>query len=228
MKITATLSRYLARTYFGNMLLLLFALLAVIYLFDTVELIRRASKHADVPLSLLLQMSALKLPEVGQVLFPFAILFSAMFTFWQLTRRYELVVVRASGFSVWQFLAPVIGVAVFVGILQVTAINPIGSLFVGKFKQLERTYLKHEENQIAVFKEGLWLRQGIDEDVGGSAGESDDQDKGYVILHAVKIEQPHWILKDVTVLFFGEDDKFNTRMDSKQATLEKGRWRKVD
>ncbi|MCF6320014.1 MAG: LptF/LptG family permease, partial [Proteobacteria bacterium] len=86
---------------------LLVGLFAVIYLFDTVELIRRASKRGDIPISLILQMGLLKLPEVGQTIFPFAVLFSAMYTFWQLTRQYELIVVRASGFSVWQFLLPI-------------------------------------------------------------------------------------------------------------------------
>lgn len=100
MKMNLTLSRYLARAYFLNTLLLLAALLGIIYLFDTVELIRRASKIEQVPLGAVLRMGLFKLPEVGQVLFPFAILFGAMFTFWQLNRRSELVVLRASGFSV--------------------------------------------------------------------------------------------------------------------------------
>lgn len=211
MKITATLSRYLAKTYFYNMLMLLMALLAVIYLFDTVELLRRASKHADVSLGLVLQMGLLKLPEVGQVLFPFAILFSAMFTFWQLTKRYELVVVRSAGFSVWQFLAPIIGVAVAVGILQMAVINPIGSLLVGKFEQLENIYLKRENNQIAVFKEGFWLRQ------------STDENGGYVILHAERIDKP-WTLKNLTVFHFDNEDSFIKRINAKTATLETGRW----
>ena len=213
MKITTTLSRYLARSYFMNILLLLLALLAVIYLLDTVELLRRAGKHPDVSLSLVLQMSLLKLPEIGQLLFPFAILFSAMFTFWQLSRRSELVVVRASGFSVWQFLAPVIGVAVLVGIFQVTVFNPAGALLIGKYERLEQTYLNRQQNQIAIFREGLWLRQGLGE-----------EDKGYVILHAARVEQPHWVLKKVTVLYFDDNDRFESRVDARQATLEKGRW----
>ena len=101
MKITATLFRYLASTYLRNMASLLLALLMIVYLFDTVELIRRGSKFEDVPFTLMLQMGLLKLPEVGQVLFPFAILFSAMFTFWQFTKRSELIVVRSAGLSVW-------------------------------------------------------------------------------------------------------------------------------
>lgn len=216
-KITATLSRYLARTYLLNMVLLFLALLAVIYLFDTVELLRRATKRPDVPLSLVLQMGLLKLPEVSQLLLPFAILFSAMYTFWQLTRRHELVVVRAAGFSAWQFLAPVLAVAVAAGVLQMTVLNPLGSLLLGKFEQLERNYLSHDDSQIAVFKEGLWLRQATEPAVPG--GES-----GYVILHAAKINQADWVLRNVTVFFFDEADGFMRRLDAQTAVLQPGQW----
>lgn len=212
MKLTPTLSRYLARTYLVNMIFLFLALLAVVYLFDTVELLRRASKRTDVPLSLILQMALLKLPEVGQLLLPFAILFSAMFTFWQLTRRYELIVARAAGFSVWQFLAPVVAVALTVGFLQMTVINPLGALLVGRFKQLENIYLDRQESQIAVFKEGLWLRQ------------KGEEEKSYVILHAEKITKPGWVLKNLTVLYFDEQDSFLKRLDAREARLEPGRW----
>ena len=217
MKIPATLNRYMARSYILNFLLLLCALLAIIYLFDTVELIRRASKRDDIPLVLVLQMGFLKLPEVGQILFPFAILFSAMFTFWQFTRRHELVVFRAAGFSVWQFLAPILTVAVSLGLLQMMVINPLGSLFITKFEELERTYLSRQENQIAVFREGLWLRQ-------ATHAKNGDQADGYVILHAPRIEQPAWVLKNVSVLYFAEGDRFYQRLDADNARLETGNW----
>lgn len=210
MKISHTLSRYLAKNYMVNLILLTLALFSVIYLFDTVELLRRASKHTEIPLSLVLEMGLLKLPEVGQTILPFAVLFSAIFTFWQLTRRYELIVVRASGFSVWQFLAPVLAVAVAAGFLQMTIINPVGALLIGKFQQLEKTYLKQEENQIALLKEGLWLRQGTDH--------------GYMILHAGKINQADWSLQDTSVLFFDKSDQFLQRIDAPEAQLEKGQW----
>ena len=222
MNMTLTLCRYLARTYILNMIILLFALLGVIYLFDTVELIRRATKSEAVPLGLILQMGLLKLPEVGQLLFPFAVLFSAMFTFWQLNRRSELIVLRSSGFSVWQFLAPVIFVAFVIGALQITVINPVGSLFVSKYEQLENRYLDNEsDSQIAIFKEGLWLRQSSD---GQVLEDDDDVEKGYVILHARKVKALSWTLKDVTVFYFGENDSFLMRLDAPEAKLEPGRW----
>ncbi len=229
MKITTTLSKYLTKRYATNFLLLLGALLSIIYLFDTVELIRRASKHNDIPLILILQMGLLKLPEVTQTLLPFAILFSAMFTFWQLTRKYELIVVRASGFSIWQFLMPITLTSLFIGFTYMTVINPLGAVFIGKFEELERTHLKRQENQIAVFREGLWLRQTVlIESRTPRTNELDPKEneliKGYIILHAQKVKQPDWILQNVTVLYFTDNNDFLQRIDAQNASLQKDFW----
>ncbi len=229
MKITFTLSSYLAKRYVINLIILLIGLFAVIYLFDTVELIRRASKRGDIPISLVLQMGLLKLPEVGQTIFPFAVLFSAMYTFWQLTRQYELIVVRASGFSVWQFLLPISAVGILFGIMQMAVINPVGAVFIGKFEELERTHLKKEKNQIAVFREGLWLRQAI---LIESETESEEKQKvpdlslmqGYVIVHAQKVEQPQWKLQNVSVFYFTANNEFLQRVDAQSAILQKDFW----
>ncbi|MGH1397735.1 MAG: LPS export ABC transporter permease LptG [Alphaproteobacteria bacterium] len=210
MKITTTLSTYLAGLYLRNFVCLLLILLGIIYLFDTVELIRRGSKVDDLSLGLILSMGLLKLPEVGQILFPFAVLFGAMFTFWQLNRRYELIVVRAAGFSVWQLLAPVVAVAIVIGAFQIMVINPVGALLLGKFEQMERVHLEHKASQIAVFEEGLWLRQSTD--------------SGYVILNARNIRQADWRLRDVHVLYFDEADTFLQRVDAKSAMLKPGQW----
>jgi len=217
MTINMTFSRYIAFSYFRNTMFLLFALMGIIYLFDTVELLRRAGKFDDVPITLVLRMGLLKLPEVVQILFPFAILFGAMFTFWQLNRRQELVVVRSAGLSVWQFLTPVILVAILVGVLQISVFNPIGALLVGKYEQLESVYLKRDNNQIAIFKEGLWLRQSVD--LG-----TDYTEKGYVVLHATKIQQADWRLKQVKAIFFDKDDNFVSRLDTSYARLYDGHW----
>jgi len=221
MILSATLSRYLARSYILNLLFMTACLWGIIYLFDTVELLRRATKIDDFPLILVLQMGLLKLPDVGFTVFPFAILFAAMFTFWQLTRRYELVVVRSAGFSVWQFLAPIVGVAVLTGILILAVFNPLSALLIGKYEQLESRFLTQRQNEIALFDEGLWLRQGQMQGQGL-------QDSGYAILHAEAIQMPEWKLQKVMVLFFDEEDSFLRRLDATSAQLADGQWQFSD
>lgn len=204
------ISFYLAGTYLRNFFFLALMILGVVYLFDTVELLRRAAKFDDVPVFLVLQMGLFKLPEVGQMVLPFAVLFSAIFTFWQMTRRYELVAVRAAGLSIWQILGPIILSAFLIGVLQVAVINPFGALLIGKFETLESTYLKRQTSLVTLSKQGLWLKQ--------------DQDGGHVILHAGTIDSTNWVLKKIIVLFFDDAYSFSRRIDAKEAELQEGQW----
>ncbi|MCK6418303.1 MAG: LptF/LptG family permease, partial [Alphaproteobacteria bacterium] len=209
-RVTPTLAAYMAQRYIFNALVLLALLLVLVYFFDTVELLRRASKRQDIPLSLVLEMSLLKLPDVGQILIPFVILFSAMFTFWQLSRQHELVVMRASGFSAWQFLAPIIAIAFGFGLVQMTIINPLGAFLLTRYAQLEQTKLSAENNPVALLREGLWLRQPLDQ--------------GYVIIHVRSFMTEEWGLKDVTMLGFDQKDQLLQRIDAPRGKLEPGQW----
>lgn len=206
----STLSRYLAKIYAIAFLQLLGILLGIAYLFDTVELLRRAAKFQNVPISLTLQMGLLKLPEIGQIILPFAVLFSALYTFWLLARRHELVIVRAAGLSVWQFLAPIIGVAMFIGVFHMSVINPIGAMMIARYQVLEANYLQAKENTVSIGEQGLWLRQ--------KTGE------GGVIMHAQKVKMPEWQMADVTTFYFTAAGDFVRRLDAKSAKLEDGRW----
>ena len=78
--------RYIASSYLYNLIFIALVLLGLIMFFDIIELLRRASKFDNVPFWRVMQMAILKLPEVGQTIFPFVILFSAIFTFWHFNR----------------------------------------------------------------------------------------------------------------------------------------------
>lgn len=213
--VTSTLGRYIAKNYVQNFIGLLLGLLGIVYLFDTVELVRRTTKHSDLSISLAFEMGLLKLPEVGQILFPFAILFSGIYTFWKLTKNSELVVMRSAGVSVWQFITPVIASAVLIAILQVTAINPLGAVLISKFEELESKYLKRQTSEIAFFEQGFWLRQNL---------ERDNEDLGYIILHAEKVKQPDWQLQNAMLLQFDPEDELIQRIDAERGMLGDGRW----
>jgi lipopolysaccharide export system permease protein len=210
MKISKTFSRYMAKTYIWHLIILLAGLMGLIYFFDVIELLRRASKFDDVPLNLVFQMGFLKLPEVSQLLFPFAVLFSAIFTFWHLTQKLELIVVRAAGFSVWQFLLPIMVIAVFAGFLQMSVLNPLGAVFLGHYERLENVHLKRQKSEIAFLQDGLWLRQ--------------DYFDGYAILHMRDIKQPQWVFENVSGFFYDLDNNFLQRIDAEKSVLNNGAW----
>ncbi|HNQ92170.1 MAG TPA: LPS export ABC transporter permease LptG [Alphaproteobacteria bacterium] len=207
----STLFRYLARIYALNFVALWVLLIGVVSLFDMIELLRRAAKVDDVGFSLVFEMAALKTPEMAMVIAPFVVLFSALFTFWQLARRQELVVLRSSGVSVWQFLSPVVAVSMIVGVFIFSILDPVSAVFYGRYDHLEKTHLKREaDSVVALFDEGMWLKQTTSE--------------GHAILHAGSIELPEWRLHDVMVLFFDQKDVFSERLDASSAQLKSGNW----
>lgn len=210
MHASSTLYRYIGRQFVTWFFILLMIILAIILVLDMVELLRRAGAKPHITFGLILEMAALKLPQTGQQIFPFAMLFGAMFTFWRLTRSNELIIARAVGVSVWQFLTPVLIAAALIGVFKITVINPLGSAFIAKYNHLDDKYLKLRSSALTVTRTGLWLRQ-----------ESDD---GYMFLHAGAVHSERLELTDVTVFAFDNNDKFVVRADAPKADLVKGHW----
>ena len=210
MRIFGTLGRYFARKFLLNFLALSVILFSIVYLFDTIELLRRAAGDRDVPTYIVFQMGMLKLADTGQVIAPFIVLFAALATFWKLSRQREIVVTRAAGFSSWQFLSSVVLTGMGLGIVFTTLVNPLGARLIERFERMESNYIISSSNEIALFSDGLWLRQ--------------NRDNGYVILHARRIREPDWRMRNVMALFFDDKHRFVKRYDTKRARLEAGQW----
>ncbi|MDP6813638.1 MAG: LPS export ABC transporter permease LptG, partial [Alphaproteobacteria bacterium] len=66
MRLSPTLSLYLGRQFLTGIGFVLLVLLALVFLFDLVELLRRASGRESAGLGLVLQMALLNLPSLAQ------------------------------------------------------------------------------------------------------------------------------------------------------------------
>lgn len=212
MRISPILTFYIGRSFLGSFFTVFIVFLGIIFLFDTVELLRRAANHENVGMGLVFQMGLMKLPFMAQQIFPFAVLFGGMAAFWRLTRSSELVVTRAAGVSAWQFLLPVLLVALILGIIKVAAFNPLASAMLAKYDRLNAAHLKGQSSFLAVSKTGLWLRQ--------SSG------KNQSVIHAPKITilNNEISLSDVSIFVYEGADKFVARIDARTGDLEDGFW----
>ena len=209
LRLSPTLIKYIARQYlfwFGSFF---FAVVAIIFLATIVDLLDRLATK-DVSLSVTLQMALLKLPYLSQEVMPFTVLFAAMTTFWRLTRSHELVVARAAGISVWQFLLPVLGSSVLIGFFTLGAFNPLASILLSRYEHLEANYIRNQSSMLAVSKTGLWLRQA-------------DQD-GQSVIHAERVKPESVALQQVMVFRYAEEDRFVDRIDAREAELQRGHW----
>lgn len=204
------LARYIARQFVAWFLALIAIVSSIVVLLEGVELLRRAAGRPGVTMALVFKMAILKSADTAQQVFPFVVLFSAMYTFWRLTRSQELVVVRAAGVSAWQFLAPAIASAFLIGVIKVTALNPVAAVMTARYQQLEDRYLKGQESVLTVSGSGVWLRQ--------------PDGKGFAIIHAASVKPGTMDLRQVMVLRLDADNRFRSRIDAADAALGDGFW----
>lgn len=209
MRLTWTLSHYIGRHFLWSVLLALFGLVMLSVLIDMIETLRRASGRDGVPFAIILSMAALKIPSFAEKLMPYAVLIGSMHALTRLTRTHELVVARAAGVSVWQFLAPAMAVAVAIGIIMTAVFNPLSSVMMMQQERMEGKYLTGTPSLLAVSPSGLWLRQ-IEE--GGSEH----------IIHSQRISQSDMSFANVVIFTFGGQKKFTERLDARRAVLEEG------
>src|SRR5215217_5209212 len=122
-----TLGRYLSTQFLRTILMVFGTVFALVYTLDFVELMRRAGDAEGATSALMAQLALYRTPAVAEQIFPFAVVFGSMAALLQLSRRLELVVARAAGISAWQFLQPGILVAFAIGVISVTAYNPVSA-----------------------------------------------------------------------------------------------------
>ncbi|MGH7094342.1 MAG: LPS export ABC transporter permease LptG [Stellaceae bacterium] len=211
MQFARTLSAYIARQFLTWFCGVFAAMATITFLVDYVELLRRGASRTNVSLGTLFEMAALQLPQTTQEVMPFAVLFGTMLAFWRLTRNNELVVARAAGVSVWQFLTPAVLVALLIGVVAVTVFNPIAASMEASYVKLNNRDLRQSGDEMSISNNGLWLRQ-------------NDPEGGQVIIHGEKTGAPKLQLARVSLFFFNDESRFTSRVEAKSAWLEKGYW----
>ncbi len=211
MHLGKTLSAYIARHFFGWFCGVFGAMAIITFLADYIELICRGGSRIQATLGLLLEMAALQSPQTAQEVLPFAILFGTMLAFWRLTRNNELVVARAAGVSVWQFLTPAVLVALLIGIAAVTIFNPVASVAAAAYEKLDARILSEGSDNTLLSSAGFWLRQS---DAAGNQ----------VIIHGADLASHDMVLTNVSIFFFDDHTRFASRIDARTARLKSGAW----
>lgn len=212
MFLSRTLSIYIGRQFLIWVAVMFASIVSVIVLIDAVELLRRGSSRPEATMAVISSMTLLRAPFLAQEALPFAILFGGIFTFLRLTRTHELVVVRAAGVSVWQFLLPALVVAISLGTVNVTVVNPMSALMLSQYEALEGRYLTGRSSLLAVASSGIWLRQA-----------SEDGSR-HAVIHAERVKPDTLRLERVIVFEFAGDDRFTGRIDAESAQLVQGYW----
>jgi lipopolysaccharide export system permease protein len=203
----ATLGRYLSLRFFKTIMAVFIAITGMVYVFDFVEMLRRSNGMPGVTAGFIAVLSLLRTPSVAEQILPFCVLFGTMAAFLDLSRKFELIVARAAGVSVWQFLVPPVVIALLIGVLSVALFNPISAEMKQRADVIE-TQLFGRGGQIG--DTTLWIRQkSID---------------GEAILRAAGSLKSGTLLTSVTAYVYEPDGRFEERVQAERATLLPGVW----
>ncbi len=215
MRFFGTLPRYIARTYLMALMFSTALVVALLLLFDVIEIMRSTGSR-EVEAEVLVEMALYRLPMAVQSALPFVFMGAAVLVFWRLARSSELIIVRASGVSVWQFLAPIMTVVLVMGVCMVTLFNPLAADMFARYEQMQRTMSLSDLTPMVLTQGGLWLREGTEE--------------RQVVLHAEGVRQENNILRMTGVVIFEYDgrDVFLRRIDAQSGGLAAGRVQLTD
>jgi len=206
MKITYSLSKYLIFSFMKWFIITSGAVGFIFSLFDIMELFRRTSGKAEIGISLVLKIFLFRFPSYFQEILPFVLFFAAIISFWRLNRNQELLIIRASGVSIWQILAPLGAVALLIGLTDLLVLNSFSAKLLEKANNLENKYIHQQNTPFSISKSGFWLREIVED--------------RQVILHATHFDQKAQTLYNVNAYIFDEDDRFIERLDAKQGHLK--------
>jgi lipopolysaccharide export system permease protein len=208
MMIGSTLGRYLSLRFFKTIMAVFVAIVGMVYVFDFVEMLRRSNGMPGVTAGFIAVLSLLRTPSVAEQILPFCVLFGTMAAFLDLSRKFELIVARAAGVSVWQFLVPPVSIALLIGVLSVALFNPISAEMKQRADVIE-TQLFGRGGQVG--DTTLWIRQ---KSVDGEA-----------ILRAAGSLNSGTLLTTVTAYVYEPDGRFEERVQADRATLLPGVWK---
>ena len=203
-----TLGRYFGGRFLKTVAVVFATIFGLIYLIDFVEMLRRASDVPGASSAFVAFLTLLRIPAISEQILPFAVLFGAIAAFVNLTRKLELVVARAAGVSVWQFLTPPVLIAAAIGVFFVTVFNPLSAQLKQRADKIETRLFGRpgrSDGDVA-----LWIRQrSID---------------GQAILRAERSSDGGTVLSNVTAFVFEPNGALLERVDAARARLRPGYW----
>jgi len=204
------LDTYFARRFLGCLLLIGSVFLSLIMLVDMIEQIRRFSGEG-LGVWPLLALVLLNAPATMEQILPLIVTLATVYLLASLARSSELVVARATGRSGIRALFGPVFIALLVGLLALSMLNPLVAATSNRYNQLTDIYRKGSAAVASLSGEGLWLRQG------DSSGQS--------IIHATGFDAEETILYNVSILAFSAQGDPVRRIIAESAQLAGNTWR---
>jgi lipopolysaccharide export system permease protein len=226
MVIAGRIQRYIFKECVASLALTLGIILLAIVLVDVVEQMRTIGDRTQIGIDTAFTLTMMKTPGLILETLPFAMLVGSILTYSQLSRRSEIPAIRAAGVSAWRFLGPAMVLAVLVGVLMVTVLDPLATRLNADFEATRARLLGGS----APTNAGVWLSQGDLEAGANEAPSALPTTNQQAIIHGRRVIGRGQALENVTFWYFRPgaggptDREFTHRIDAKRAELTPGFW----
>ena len=198
-----TLGVYFAKRFLRLTLSIFLLFFFLIVAVDMIELSRQLGQVKDGGFLDILLVSVFRAPAFAENVLPFSILFGASATLILLNSRLELVVARASGVSVWQFLFPIALAAAALGLFGSLAYNPLSLAGQSASKSAEAALFGKVKGAFSNKSKNFWIRLG--------------QESGDVVVRAKVSQNNGMQLTAVTAYRFDKEGGVAERFDAESA-----------
>ncbi|MEE9376221.1 MAG: LptF/LptG family permease [Rhizobiaceae bacterium] len=194
---------YLAKEFLRNVIFIFVLFFSLIIVVDLIELSRDLGKTANASLKQIFFIAIFRAPAFAENVLPFSILFGASMCLLSLNRRLELVIARASGVSVWQFLWPLVLTAAIIGSLASFAYNPLSLAGTVASRAFEASAFGRVKGGFSNKTKNFWLRL--------------NAPSGDLVLRARVSQNKGVKLTAVSAYRFSTEGDFNERIDAAEA-----------
>ena len=203
-----TLHNYFALKYLKMLSITLVLMSLLLILIDLIEHSRRFSHILDLfEITHLTFLNASK--SIYEIIDLIMLIASVMF-FLSVRKSSELIIVRGAGRSVYGAIFSPVMVSLIFGIIILAIINPLIATTSKTYLNMKETYIKGEKAVFSIGAEGLWLRQGNNEEQS--------------VIRASRSNFDGSILYNVTILSFGKDGTAIHRLDAEKAIIGNNTW----
>ena len=201
------LNKYLSNEFLKivlTMSIIFFSLGFIINLFEEINFFKDYNVGVNVPITL----SILFVPSLFYKMFPFIILFSAIWFFRKLKKTEEIIPMKISGISNISIIIIPSILAIILGIVFVTILNPISSVLVKKYEATKGGYEKDQDYLAAITINGIWIKE-------------KNLEKNFII-RSTKLDGNY--LENLTIYEFDEKNNFLRRIEAKLADISSSLW----
>ena len=200
-----TMGLYLATNFLVYTLAIFTLFLCLIIGVDIVEFSRRTTSVADIQSSEILTVVLYRSLSIAENILPFTVMFGACASLIILNRRLELVVARASGVSVWQFLMPIAVAAGLIGLTASLVYNPLALAAQSISEAKEAEVFERSSTGVDSGSRGNWMRL--------------NQQNGDVIIRSQIQQDSGSRLTNVIVYRFDINGEMVERLDATTASF---------